>query len=398
MSEALKTGYKRTEVGVVPEDWEVLRLGQLSEFVTSGSRGWARHYSDRGPLFVRSQNIRDGRLDFTDRQCVFPPAGSEGSRTRLNSSDLLITITGNSVGNVAWVEQDIGEAYISQHVGLVRLFDPSLAEYTCLFLAPGSPGNWQIWASQAGQSKPGLNLRNLEDFWVALPPIPEQRAIATALSDVDALLAKLDQLIAKKQGLKQAAMQQLLTGQTRLPGFSGEWEVKRLGEIAKIKTGGRNNQDKVEDGKYPFFVRSATVERINSYSLDCEAILVPGEGNIGSIFHYITGRFDVHQRVYAISQFSSETSGKFVYFYLAKNFGAYAMQNSVKAAVDSLRLPTFQQFEINLPPTFAEQTAIATVLSDMDTELAALEARRDKTRALKQGMMQVLLTGRIRLV
>ena len=398
MSEALKTGYKRTEVGVVPENWEVLRLGQLSEFVTSGSRGWARHYSDRGPLFVRSQNIRDGRLDFTDRQCVFPPAGSEGSRTRLNSSDLLITITGNSVGNVAWVEQDIGEAYISQHVGLVRLFDPSLAEYACLFLAPGSPGNWQIWASQAGQSKPGLNLRNLEDFWVALPPIPEQRAIATALSDVDALLAKLDQLIVKKRDLKQAAMQQLLTGQTRLPGFSGEWEVKRLGEIAKIKTGGRNNQDKVEDGKYPFFVRSATVERINSYSLDCEAILVPGEGNIGSIFHYITGRFDVHQRVYAISQFSSETSGKFVYFYLAKNFGAYAMQNSVKAAVDSLRLPTFQQFEINLPPTFAEQTAIATVLSDMDAELAALEARRDKTRALKQGMMQVLLTGRIRLV
>ena len=71
---------------------------------------------------------------------MFPPAGSEGSRTRLNSSDLLITITGNSVGNVAWVEQDIGEAYISQHVGLVRLFDPSLAEYACLFLAPGSPG------------------------------------------------------------------------------------------------------------------------------------------------------------------------------------------------------------------------------------------------------------------
>src|SRR5262245_59184057 len=103
----LKPGYKQTEVGVIPEDREVLRLGQLSEFVTSGSRGWARHYSDRGPLFVRSQNIRGGRLDFTDRQCVIPPAGSEGSRTRLNRSDLLITITGNSVGNVAWVERDL---------------------------------------------------------------------------------------------------------------------------------------------------------------------------------------------------------------------------------------------------------------------------------------------------
>jgi type I restriction enzyme S subunit len=245
---------------------------------------------------------------------------------------------------------------------------------------------------------PGVNRNDLHEIDVRVPPVTEQRAIATALSDVDAMLAKIDQLIAKKRDLKQAAMQQLLTSKTRLPGFSGVWEVKRLGEIAQIKTGGRNNQDKIEDGRYPFFVRSATVERINSYSLDCEAILVPGEGNIGSIFHYINGRFDVHQRVYAVTRFSSETSGRFVYFYMAAHFGEYAMQNSVKAAVDSLRLPTFLQFEINLPPTIAEQTAIASVLSDMDAELAALETRRDKTRALKQGMMQALLTGRIRLI
>jgi type I restriction enzyme S subunit len=215
---------------------------------------------------------------------------------------------------------------------------------------------------------------------------------------VDALLAALDRLIAKQRDLKQAAMQQLLTGQTRLPGFTGKWETKRLGDVANIKTGSRNNEDKVEDGLYPFFVRSEFVERINSYSHDCEAILVPGEGRIGSIFHYIQGKFDVHQRVYAITQFKAENSGKFIHYYLSKNFGAWAMQNTVKATVDSLRLPTFQTFEMLLPPTLPEQTAIATVLSDMDLELAALEQRRDKTRALKQGMMQELLTGRTRLV
>ena len=195
----VKHGYKQTEFGVIPEDWDLQPLRQLSEFITSGSRGWARHYSDRGPLFVRSQNIRDGHLDFTDRQSVIPPAGSEGSRTRLNHRDLLITMTGNSVGNVAWVERDLGEAYISQHVGLVRLSEPSFAKYICLFLTPGSPGNRQIWASQTGQSKPGLNLKNLEDFWVALPPIAEQRAIAEASSDADALIESLEQLIAKKR-------------------------------------------------------------------------------------------------------------------------------------------------------------------------------------------------------
>jgi type I restriction enzyme, S subunit len=252
--------------------------------------------------------------------------------------------------------------------------------------------------SSRGTSGPTLSQKQVATFKIPIPSEDEQRAIATALSDVDALLAQLDQLIAKKRDLKQATMQQLLTGQTRLPGFSGAWHVKRLGDVAHIKTGGKNNQDKIEDGEYPFFVRSATIERINSYSHECEAILIPGEGGIGSIFHYINGRFDVHQRVYVISQFQPNVFGKYIYLYMSTHFGDHAMQNSVKATVDSLRLPTFQSFELNLPPTLEEQTAIATILSAMDAELATLQARRDKTHALKQGMMQELLTGRIRLV
>ena len=171
-----------------------------------------------------------------------------------------------------------------------------------------------------------------------------------------------------------------------------------MGEIAHIKTGKRNNEEKIVDGEYPFFVRSEVIERIDSYSYDSEAILVPGEGRIGEIFHYINGRFDVHQRVYAITQFASGMSAKFVYLYMMMKFGAWAMQNTVKATVDSLRLPTFLTFEMYMPPTEKEQTAIATVLSNMDTEITALEARREKTRAIKEGMMQELLTGRTRIV
>lgn len=382
-----------------PSDWEVTSLGDLATFVTSGSRGWAKFYSKIGATFIRSQNVRDGRLSFDDVQYVSPPVGAEGNRTKVERHDVLITITGNSVGNVALVEEDFVEAYISQHVGLVRLKKPAVAPFICRYLSPFAPGNPQILLSQTGQSKPGLNLQNLRDFVIKLPPIDHERdAIAEALSDVDALLGALDRLIAKKRDIKQATIQQLLTGQTRLPGFSGEWEVKRLGEIAHIKTGSRNNEDKVEDGEYPFYVRSDVVERINSYSYDCEAILVPGEGRIGSIFHYIQGRFDVHQRVYAVTQFGPGVSGKFVHLYMAMNFGAWAMQNTVKATVDSLRLPTFQTFEMRMPPTKDEQTAIAAVLSDMEAELEALEQRRAKTAALKQGMMQELLTGRTRLV
>lgn len=275
----------------------------------------------------------------------------------------------------------------------VKDFKGNDPQFVALFLRA-----FRLERFDAATSVPTLNRNNLVGHPIKIPGLPEQRAIASALSDVDELLSGLDRLIAKKRDLKQAAMQQLLTGQTRLPGFEGEWEVKRLGDIAHIKTGSRNNEDKVEDGEYPFFVRSENIERIHSYSHDCEAILVPGEGRIGDIFHYISGKFDVHQRVYAITEFKPDVAAKFIHLYMSMNFGAWAMQNTVKATVDSLRLPTFQTFEMRVPATKEEQTTIATVLSDMDAELSALEARREKTRLLKQGMMQELLTGKTRLI
>jgi len=144
-------------------------------------------------------------------------------------------------------------------------------------------------------------------------------------------------------------------------------------------------------------VRSQTVERINSYSFDGEAILIPGEGGIGSIFHYINGKFDYHQRVYKISNFEANVCAKFVFYYLQQNFNKQAMKNSVKATVDSLRLPAFQDFEMVIPSKKEEQVAIMQVLSDMASEIELLTQKKDKCTLLKVGLMQQLLTGRIRL-
>jgi type I restriction enzyme S subunit len=392
----VKPGYKQTEVGVIPEEWKVKPLGQLSEFVTSGSRGWAKHYSDRGPLFVRSQNIRDGRLDFTDRQCVIPPAGSEGSRTRLDRNDLLVTITGNSVGNVAWVERDLGEAYISQHVGLVRLLDPSFAEYANLFLAPGSPGNRQIWASQSGQSKPGLTLKNLEDLCVALPSPPEQRAIVTALRDLNAPLGALDRLIAKKRDLKQAAMQQLLTGQTRLPGFVEKWVPKKFGDLLKYE---RPDKYMVKSSDY--------LEMASTPVLTANKSFVLG---------YTDEWFGIYDDLPVIIFDDFTTDSKYVDFLFKVKSSAIKLlktrkpETSLRFIFERMRLVQFplgehkryyiseyQHIEVPTPDP-DEQAAIAAVLTDMDADLVALEQRLTKAHALKQGMMQELLTGKTRLV
>ena len=373
-------GYKRTEVGVIPEDWGVYRLADHFVIYAGGDvpkDDYSDVQSEKHPYPIYANAIKEkGLYGYT-------------SLKRGKPDSLTITARG-FLGHAEYRSKPffpIVRLLVLEPCGHLD------AKYTTYVI------NNRVQFAIESTGVPQLTAPQVGKYVVAAPStLEEQRAIATALSDVDALITALDKLIAKKRAIKTAAMQQLLTGKTRLPGFSGEWETKRLGDIAHIQTGSKNNQDKVEGGQYPFFVRSETVERIDSYSYACEAILVPGEGGIGSIFHYINGRFDVHQRVYAITQFASNVSGKFVYLYMTNHFGAHAMRNTVKATVDSLRLPAFQSFEIRMPPTLDEQTAIAQVLSDMDAEIAALEARRDKTRAIKQGMMQQVLTGRVRLV
>jgi len=266
----------------------------------------------------------------------------------------------------------------------------------------------KIGGSTVGHAKVN-DIRTLE---VPLPPLPEQRSISQALSDVNALIASLDKAIDKKRAIKTATMQQLLTGKKRLPGFGegkgyqkteigvipSDWKVEKVGTLASITTGSRNTQDRVDDGKYPFFVRSQTIERINSYAFDGEAVLTAGDGvGTGKIFHYINEKFDIHQRVYKISHFKPELNGFFFYKYFSNHFYDRIMSMTAKSSVDSVRMEMIAEMIVPLPKP-EEQRAIATVLSDMDAEVAALETRIAKTQALKQGMMQALLTGRVRLV
>ncbi len=396
-------GYKRTEVGVIPTNWSVFSLAELFYYLRTASNSRSDlgdtgvvAYVHYGDLHTRFRHFIDFSRENVPRLLV----GTSVTATRLRDGDLIVAdASEDEVGVGKSVEvRNLGatEAISGLHTLLLRSKDRRVHYGYRGYLLEKAPVKEQLRRLATGLKVFGISKRALRDVRVPLPPPDEQRAIAEALSDVDGLFTALEALIAKKRAIKQAAMQQLLTGKTRLPGFSRRWETKRLGGVAYIKTGSRNNQDKVDDGQYLFFVRSATVERINSYTFEGEAILVPGEGDIGGIFHYINGRFDVHQRVYKISRFSIDVCGKFVYYNMVSQFGVHAKANTVKATVDSLRLPTFKNFSLSLPSDVAEQRAIAAILSDMDAEIAALERRRDKTRAIKQGMMQQLLTGRVR--
>jgi len=180
--------------------------------------------------------------------------------------------------------------------------------------------------------------------------------------------------------------------QTDIGVIPTDWDIDFVKNIAEIKTGGKNTQDRIEGGEYPFFVRSQIVERINSYSYDGEAVLTAGDGvGVGKVMHYINGKFDCHQRVYRISDFNNKISGYYFYLYFSNNFLNRIMQMTAKSSVDSVRMDVIANMQIPIPPTIIEQTAIATALSDADALINSLEKLIAKKRNIKQGAMQQLL-------
>lgn len=254
----------------------------------------------------------------------------------------------------------------------------------------------------SGARMDGLLNINPSDFFSIVLPTPkereEQQKIADCLSSLDDLIAaedkKLDALKTHKKGLMQKLFP--AEGKTvpewRFQEFQGneEWCMCLLKEIAKITTGNKDTQNKIDDGKYPFFVRSQTVERIDSFSLDCEAILTSGDGvGVGKNFHYINGKFDFHQRVYCIYDFASLALGKFVYYFFSEHFYQRVMQLSAKNSVDSVRMSMLSDMPIGLP-NITEQQKIADCLSSLDDLITEQAKKIESLKNHKKGLMQGL--------
>ncbi len=319
----------------------------------------------------------------------------------VQQGDLLIVQRG-TIGKLTIVESDIGEATINPSMVIVR-FRSSTPSYVRYFLQ-SLQGQKQIVVDTSSTSVPMISQKQIENFQIPFPPtIEEQSAIAAALSDVDALLGALDRLIAKKRDLKQAAMQQLLTGKTRLPGFTGEWRVKRLGDVAEIVMGqspASANYNASGHG-LPLIQGNAdirdrmTIRRIYTTQVTKHGqagdVLMSVRAPVGEVarttFECCLGR-----GVCAIRY-----PNTFLYHALISKEADWA-KLSKGSTFDSVNSAEVRAFELDWPTDPAEQIAIATLLTDMDAELAALERRQAKTRALKQGMMQELLTGSTRLV
>jgi type I restriction enzyme S subunit len=342
--------------------------------------------------YLGNRAVQWDRIDIGDLPTV-PMSRPDIEKYRLKQGDLLVC-EGGEVGRCAVWESPLEECYYQKALHRLRPlrgFDPRVM---AVFLRSWSDGGLlQNHVTQTSIAH--LPREKFMKVPLPVPPAKEQLAIATALSDMDALLAGLDRLIAKKRDLKQAAMQQILTGQTRLPGFQGEWVVQSLGELCSLKSGQAITSENIDDhALYPCFGGNGLRGRTRTYTHEGAYALVGRQGALCGNVVGVGGKFFASEHALVVTARPAVSIAWLTVVLARMNLNQYS-ESSAQPGLSAAKLLLL---DVLTPQTVAEQTAIATVLSDMDAELAALEARRNKTRALKQAMMQELLTGKTRLV
>jgi type I restriction enzyme S subunit len=412
----VRPGYKQTEVGVVPEDWECNKLEDYFSLISYGFTN-PMPTVEHGVYMITAADINEGRIQLESARKTTETAYRTllTAKSKPRKNDILLTKDG-SLGRLALVGDET--ICINQSVAVIRPNEKVEPRFLKLLLE--SPYYQRRMLEDAGGSTiKHIYITIVNLMAVGLPANRiEQRAIATALSDVDALLDGLARLIAKKRDLKQATMQQLLTGQTRLPGFSGGWEVKRLGEIGQFLKGSGVKKDEASSGILPCIRYGELYTHHNEVIREFNSWISPEVANTALKLRkgdlLFAGSGETKEEIGKCASFVSDCEAyaggdivilrpvdvdpTFMGYYCNTRFiNTQKASKGQGDAVVHISATALASISVVIPH-LAEQTAIAAILSDLDAELAALEARLTKTRALKQAMMQELLTGRIRLL
>ncbi len=414
----LPKGYKQTEVGVIPEDWDVQPLAQVASLDVGYAFKSSWYRRDIGIPLLRGENVGYGSPEWSDTRRLSEQDAKLFSTYLLHPGDIVIgmdrTFT-KSGTKISLLQENDCPCLLVQRVGRFVPLACSASFLWALLSSPKFQSSLQL--EQKGMDIPHLSRSEILQPYVALPPTNvEQEAIAATLSDVDALIAALDNLIAKQRHLKTATMQQLLTGQIRLPGFSGEWEMKQLGDVAMFLKGkGLPKSDLVPSGKepcihygelftqYPETIRkiiSRTNGKPDAFRSVANDVLMPTSDvtprGLAKASCVMADGVILGGDILVIRPDASRIHGSFL-SYVIRYDENQVLQLVTGSTVYHLYGSDMNKFMFLLPD-ISEQTAIATVLSNMDAAISALETRRAKTQDIKQGMMQELLTGKTRLI
>jgi type I restriction enzyme, S subunit len=422
-------GYKQTEAGVIPEDWGIKEFSSVVKDVID-NRGKTPPLVVDGyqmlevnAVYKQGKNPNLSKVTKYVSKETFNNWFRDGHPERGN----ILVVTVGSAGETSYV--DAPSFCIAQNLIALKVSNSFDAEF--IFYVTKTRGfRQQVDAVLMGAVQPSLKVPHLMKLNFSSPSDKEeQTAIANALSDVDALITSLEKLIVKKRAIKTAAMQQLLTGKKRLPPFctgtclSGDgmdgkepidksrtgykqtelgeipedWEVMLFSDLCASFTTGKLDANAMKpDGDYRFYTCAKNYSLIDVYAFNTEALLVSGNGaNVGYV-HYYSGKFNAYQRTYVLSEFSADVG--YLKLFLERKLADRIRVEVNAGSTPYITMDTLTDMIVGVPSSIDEQSAIAKVLSDMDVNIDAIELRLTKTKQLKQGMMQELLTGRTRLV
>jgi type I restriction enzyme, S subunit len=411
---AVNEGYKQTVVGLIPKDWGYDVFKEITEVLKCGIASTPK-YVQNGIPFISAQNIKDNKLVLDKFQRIAKEYHIELTKNvKPRKGDILLTRVGAGFGETALVDVDLDfSIYVS--LTLIRMKKNYHPLYYVYLL---NSNQYRAIARKSifqGGGVPNLNVKVVEKYAVLVPPFPEQQAISTALSDIDGLVDSLSKLIEKKTKIKQGAMQELLTGKKRLEGFSGAWVENKLGNIGNCFAGGtpstfnynywggeiiwlpsgRVQNNKIIKNNNEITITKKGLDESSAKLIRRNSVLIAITGATCGNIALLEFEASANQSVVAIET-NNEFDFIFVYYVLLTKRGVI-LSGRGGSAQGGVNLSTVKNISIMLPEK-EEQTAIATILSDMDSEIEKLQLKLDKYKAIKQGMMQELLTGRIRLL
>lgn len=434
----MKSGYKMTEVGVIPEDWEVKTLGKLA--CINGRIGF-RGYTVKdlvrkgeGAIAIGGKHISKNYLDLSDAEYISWKKYYESPEIMVRQGDIVLAQRG-TLGKSALIKSDIGPATINPSLVLINKIKCN--NLYLIYNIQSSSVTDYIQQINAQTSIPMISQKQIEGIKIAIAKSDsEQTAIATALSDVDSLISALTKKIEKKKAIKQGLMQQFLTGKKRLPGYEKnresvqtewgaipkDWKTLSIGKCCSIKARigwqGLKKTEYQSSGEYVLvtgtdflngridwkscvYVSKKRYEQDNNIQIVKHDILITKDGTIGKVAFLddVPCLGTLNSGIFVVRSHSLELDQ----CYLSKIFESFIFDAFLESLVagstiNHLYQKDFVHFNFPVPPTVSEQTAIANILSDCDSEIAALEEKRDKYKEIKQGMMQQLLTGKIRLI
>ena len=411
------TAYKPSGVpwlGDVPVHWEVVQLGRIGVF-SKGSGGTKEDEVPDGIPCVRYGDLYTTHNHFISHPRSYVSPAKASAYTPIHRGDVLFPTSGETI-------EEIGKSAVNlldTHVlcgGDMIIFRPTIP------MEPKFAGYaLDCPAAQTQKSLMGRGITimhiysgQLKYLWLSLPPLPEQTAIVRYLDYVDrrirCYVSAKRKLISLLEEERQAVVNRAVTrgldpnvrlkpsGVEWLGDVPEHWEVRRLKSLAAIGTGGRDTINRREDGLYPFFVRSQTVERIDTWSFDGEAVLTAGDGvGVGKVFHYANGRFDYHQRVYKFSDFR-HILGKFFFHYFGSTLRNEVLQGTAKSTVDSLRLPMLQNFPVAIPSQSQQRAIIEyvdEVTADIDAAIARARRQIELLQEYRTRLIADVVTGKL---